>query len=247
MPIRENIRSNQELKNILLADAVLIIAFSMVIAGGIFTLISSAGSFISVFILYLPICAVGVSLSFILHELMHKFVAQHYGAVAGFVTIYNGLLITLVTGAFGFLLGIPGVTMIYASSFSKKENGIVSLAGPLTNFAVFGVFCVIFYALNPHSLLIASQILRPSTYLNAMLSFTVFISLWLAFFNMLPISPLDGSKVLAWSKPVYLAMLAAVIVLLLLTGIIPYVIPWSGIIFVLFIALFFSMFYRSIM
>ena len=126
-----------ELKEIVLADVVLILAFTLTLTGGI-TLAFRSSSAIDLFMLYLPIVAVGVTLSFVLHELMHKFVAQRYGAVAGFRSSPIGLAITLITGAFGFLLGIPGATMIYTQSFTKRENGIVSLAGPLTNFAVFG-------------------------------------------------------------------------------------------------------------
>jgi Zn-dependent protease len=247
--MRENTHFNQEIKDIIIADAALIIAFSLVLSDGIFGLISNPGAFLSKFVLFIPIAVVAVSLSFILHELMHKFVAQYYGAIAGFRTSYNGLIITLATGAVGFLLGIPGATMIYTNSFSRKENGIVSLAGPLTNFAVFAVFLAIFYILNPHSAFtsIAIQLSSPSSYINLLIAFTVFISLWLAFFNMLPITPLDGSKVLAWNAPVYIVMLAAIIGLLLLTGIIPQIIPLFDLIYVFFIALLFSMFYRGIL
>ena len=120
--MRSNENTKREIKDIIIADAVLIIAFSLTLSGGIFGL--SRGSPFG-FAVLIPAVALGVSLSFILHELMHKFVAQHYGAIAGFRTSYNGLIVTLLTGAFGFLLGIPGATMIYTNNFTKRENGIV--------------------------------------------------------------------------------------------------------------------------
>ncbi len=222
----------QEIKEIVIADVVLIIAISLTLSGGIF--FSSDGpKFLQDFITFIPIAAVGVTLSFVLHEMMHKFVAQKYGAIAGFRTSYTGLMITLATGAFGFLLGIPGATMIYAHNFSKRENGIVSLAGPLTNFAVFGVFLIADLILAP----------PPTSYVGAIISFTLFISILLAFFNMLPIYPLDGSKVLAWDRKIYFATMAAIFVLMLyFTPISPFTI-----LFMFAIAIFFSLFYRNIL
>lgn len=234
----------EELREIVIADLVLIFAFTLTISGGIVLAFRSPDA-LGVFVLYLPIVAVGVTLSFVLHELMHKFVAQRYGAVAGFRSSPIGLAITLITGAFGFLLGIPGATMIYAQSFTKKENGIVSLAGPLTNFAVFlgtlafGVAVApsfLSFALNPTAIMPG-----PDAYLFLALEFIMFISLLLAFFNMLPIFPLDGSKVFAWSKPVYAIVMGALLALLLLF----HLLPMMTILYMLLIALLLSLFYRQ--
>jgi Zn-dependent protease len=231
MVFRANLSGTKEVRDIIVADAVLILAFSLTLSGGVFS--ASKGSFVGTFISYLPIVALGVSLSFILHELMHKFVAQHYGAIAGFRASVNGLVVTLLTGMFGFLLGIPGATMIYASSFTKRQNGIVSLAGPLTNFAVFAVFLGLYVALSP----------APGTYAAHAIGFVLFISILLAFFNMLPIYPLDGSKVLAWDKRVYALTMG--IIFLLLVGF--RFIPIFDIVFLVMIALFFSLFYRNVL
>ncbi len=228
--IRENSHGFAELRDILLADVVLIFAFSFTLLGGVFGIGSVKLSDLA---LLLPIVALAVTLSFVLHELMHKFVAQHYGAIAGFRTSYSGLMITLVTGFLGFLIGIPGATMIYASHFTRKENGIVSLAGPLTNFAVFGAFLLIEVLVSPAA----------TSYLGQAVSLTLFISILLAFFNMLPIFPLDGSKVLAWNKPVYFGTMGVIFVLMIIFTAIPLV----DIAFMLIIALMFSLMYRHIL
>ncbi len=228
--MRENVSSMTEIKNILMSDIVLIIAMAFTLSGGLLTSHSGSG-IVSRFLYFLPIAALAVSLSFILHELMHKFVAQHYGAIAGFRSSMSGLLITLATGAFGFLLGIPGATVIFAHSFNRKQYGIVSLAGPLTNFAVFGVFLALLIVINPPQ----------NSYLFAVLYITLFISIILAFFNMLPVFPLDGSKVLAWSKQIYIATMAAIFILMVFFT----PIPISTIVFMIVIAVFFSLFYRN--
>ena len=231
MQFRPNITRTEEVKQIAMADAALTIAFSIALAGGIFGNLGDA-------IVLLPIAFVAVTLSFVLHELMHKYVAQHYGAIAAFQTSPMGLIITLGTSIFGFLFGIPGATVIYTNSFTVKQNGVTSLAGPLTNFAVFAVFFVIF-------------IFAPAnTYFSTMASIVMFISILLAFFNMLPIMPLDGSKVLRWNRKVYFSSLGVIMVLM---GIAYYSLSQSikgmviEVIFMLFIAVFFSMFYRNVL
>ncbi|HVA82578.1 MAG TPA: site-2 protease family protein [Candidatus Aquilonibacter sp.] len=205
---------SQEIKDLVLADVVLTLAFTFVLGGGSSALIHSPGTLLYI----LPIAFIAVSLSFVLHELMHKFVAQRFGAVAAFRTSLNGLLITVVTSFFGFLIGIPGATVIYTDRFTSREDGIVSLAGPLTNFLIFGIFFIVGFMLFPNFIAsipggLGNVASGTGSYLQNMITFTLYISLLLAFFNMLPIFPLDGSKVLRWNKGIYI-MTVAVIMLI---------------------------------
>jgi Zn-dependent protease len=213
--LRDNIPTGAELKELALADIVLSVAFTLVLLGGIGTAIQ----FPDALLYFFPIALIAITLTFVLHEMMHKFVAQRYGAIAAFKASRIGLIITLIPSMLGFLIGLPGATIIYSNRFTQEEEGIVSLAGPLTNFAVFFVFLAVGMIEYPHFL---SQVLLSFTgganlsYFQNMINITLFISLILAFFNMLPIYPLDGSKVLKWSKPAYLATLASIFVLLIL-------------------------------
>ena len=231
---------SRETEDILIADAALTIGFTLILSGGIRGL--AAGSFIYL----LPISFVAVSFSFVLHELMHKFVAQHFGAAAGFMRSDRGIMITLLTSMFGFLVGLPGATVIYASHFTREQEGYVSLAGPLTNFAVFAAFfvagSVLFPGFTQNILSIPTgDSFSLNSYVEATLGLIVFISIYLAFFNMLPVYPLDGSKVFRWNKPVYFTVIAVIFVLLYgITG--PALIPM--LVFVLILALFLSSFYR---
>ena len=193
----------------LIADAALTIAFMLITSrGGLPEKACAAASgalslLCSNSMLYfLPISFIAVSLSFILHEYMHKRTAEHFGAIAAFRRSDTGILITLLTSIFGFLIGLPGATVIYTNTFTRREEGIVSLAGPLTNFAVFGIFFAVI-------------LLIPLTgYAAVAITTTLYISLWLAFINMLPVYPLDGSKVLKWNKPIYIATIGAIFLLL---------------------------------
>lgn len=246
MHARSRFTLSGEIEDILIADAALTIGFAIALSGGIVY-----GGFDSATFLYLlPISFVAVSLSFVLHELMHKFVAQHFGAAAAFRRSDNGIIITLMTSTFGFLVGLPGATMIYAPHFTREEEGYVSLAGPLTNFVVFALFFLLGNALFPGfgsgvTNILFGGSLSGISYLQVALSFTVYISIYLAFFNMLPIFPLDGSKVYRWNKPVYAAVVAAIFMLLIF--VVPLFSLLAGMVFVLIIALIMSFFYRAVL
>ncbi|MGA3020637.1 MAG: site-2 protease family protein [Candidatus Micrarchaeales archaeon] len=230
---------SSEIEDLIIADLALTVAFTMVLSGGIF------GADLSIFLYLLPISFVAVSFSFVLHELMHKFIAQHFGAVAAFRRSDNGILITLMTSALGFLVGLPGATVIYASHFTKNEEGYVSIAGPLTNFAVFAIFLIMGSLLFPSFsknivLIFNSNQFIPELYLQNVFSFTVFTSIYLAFFNMLPLYPLDGSKVFRWNKPVYFSVMVLIFILLIV------IIPLSSIIFSLIFILIMALIMSSL-
>ena len=243
--IRTNIVFKQEVKELIMADLALTLAFSLVMIGGIGSLAYSLGAFLY----FIPISFIAVSLSFILHEMMHKFIAEKYGAIAAFRTSPYGLAITLLSSFFGFLFGIPGATIIYTNSFTRREDGIVSIAGLLTNFAIFLFSLIIGLLFFPHFL--STILLTFSTnnvyklsFIQNTLNMILFISIVVAFFNMLPIFPLDGSKILGWSKPIYFAtLLATFIFFILVIPIISFII-W--LFFMLLIAYIFSTFYRGL-
>ncbi len=225
--VRSSIPTKNEIIDLAIADIALSIAFAVVLSG--FTNV----------LYYLPITLFAVTVSFILHEYMHKIVAQHFGAIAAFKRSDIGIVIALLTSFFGFLMAMPGATMIYTDSFTKKENGVVSLAGPLTNLLIFSIVFLLLFFLP-----------IKNTYLEIALSFAAFINLWLAYFNMLPIYPLDGSKVLSWNKPLYCVVLVVIVLLLLIIS------PLLGlslismlynIVFLFIIAIFMSFFYMGIM
>ncbi len=156
------------------------------------------------FIFWMGAFTVTVGSGFVLHELAHKLVAMRYGAKAAFEAWPFGLVLmlglALSPALFGFRLPLflaPGAVMIYAYRITRKQNGVISLAGPVTNiFLAFVFIALAVLGLATGAPEMAVQVAA----LGAGVNF------FLAFFNMIPIFPLDGSKVMAWDWRVWLAI-----------------------------------------
>jgi len=175
--------SKVELVDLLKAWIAISIAFGIVIGGLRF----DAG-----FIFSLVLAAVTVGVGFLFHEMAHKMVAQHYGCAAEFRSNDQMLLMAIVISFLGFVFAAPGAVMI-AGHITKKENGIISVAGPVTNLIVAICFLSMMFVLPV---------------LGIVWQYGFMINSWLAVFNMIPIWNLDGKKVLAWNKGIYFSVLA---------------------------------------
>ncbi len=131
--------------------------------------------------------AITVGTGFVLHELAHKFVAMRFGGYAEFKMWLQGLVMALAFSVFGFVFVAPGAVYIYAPRITKMQNGLISLAGPLTNLALSVVF-----------LAVAAIFPLDVGGMNVWY-FASKINVWLGMFNMIPIFPLDGSKIMDWN------------------------------------------------
>jgi Zn-dependent protease len=148
------------------------------------------------YVLYpMIITLIVVGSSFVLHELLHKFTAQHFGFWSEFRASYTMLAFAVLFAAVaGIVFAAPGATMIYGPTITKRQNGIISAAGPLLNMALGGLFLLL-YLLAPLGGVLSEV---------GQLGFI--INMWLSAFNLLPIGPLDGKKVLDWGIPQYIAI-----------------------------------------
>ena len=141
-----------------------------------------------------------VGISFIIHEMSHKIVAQRFGSWAEFRMSPIMLLLMLVlVYQFGILFAAPGAVMIYGGNVGRRENGRISLAGPLSNLILGMAF---FLLLSEQGLLY--EIGR----------YGVIVNITLALFNMIPFGIFDGRKVWDWNKPVYILVVIATLLLL---------------------------------
>ncbi len=151
--------------------------------------------------------------AFVAHEMAHKVSAQRRGYWAEFRMSAIGLIVSLITAYIGFLFAAPGATMIGGMG-SPEDWGRTSLAGPSTN-VVFGV---IFLA---SSFGVAAAVPSQLVVVGA-LQFLGFVNSWFGTFNMIPIGPLDGAKVMRWSKTVWAVAFVAFLALTVGAGILLY-------------------------
>lgn len=137
-----------------------------------------------VMITIFPAMIIVVGLGFILHEIAHKIVALKYGFWAEYKLWFEGLVLAIVMAIFlGIVFAAPGAVYIYGGHIRRDEDGKISLAGPLTNIFL----ALLFLALTK------TGFFREIFYLGFA------INSFLAFFNLLPIGILDGSKVFRWN------------------------------------------------
>lgn len=129
--------------------------------------------------------AVIFAFSFISHELAHKAAAQYYGMWAEFRLTVLGALITLFSIISPIKLISPGAVVI-AGEADKKTVGKTSIAGPAVNLVLSALFIPLAYY-YPNPLVIIGAIINP----------------WIALFNLIPFSILDGEKILWWNKKVW--------------------------------------------
>ncbi len=144
------------------------------------------------------ISLVTVGISFIFHEMGHKFVAQQYGAWAEFRMSFGMLLLAIyMAWQIGILFAAPGAVRIFGPIMTNKQYGKVAASGPVMNLFLAFAFM---------------PLLTDTGFLYDIGRWGVIINLLLAGFNMLPISVLDGRKVLAWSPFVYIGLFMTIIV-----------------------------------
>jgi Zn-dependent protease len=102
-----------------------------------------------------------------------------------------------------FLFLAPGAVYISSGAYGmpKRQNAYISLAGAATNVALAFIFLFLAPLFGP-----------------MISSFAVRINLLLAIFNMLPVPPLDGSKVFAWDKKNWAIIFVGLLVLRSMIG-----------------------------
>ena len=187
----------------------LIISFIVIALG--FTILYSNGDYSHITLIF-PVVMIGVGVGFIFHELGHKFVAMHYGYYAEYELWPTGLLIALASSFFGFMFAAPGAVVIYSNGMEEKTNGIISIAGPIVNIILGLIFFLILGSLGNFVYTETGAIVYLICVLGTRINF------FLAAFNLLPIPPLDGSKVMAWSVPIWLITFAIAAILVLFFG-----------------------------
>ena len=172
--------SDTELKDILKAWLAISIAFTILLSGFKFDAATLQSFILSAFT---------VGTAFLFHELGHKFMAQRYNFWAEFRAFDKMLILAIIFSFFGFIFAAPGAVMIKGYRICKKENGMISLMGPLVNFVMAIVFFFILFS--------------PVKFISLIASYGFLINSWIGLFNLIPFGMFDGAKILRWNKVVY--------------------------------------------
>ncbi|MDP2690148.1 MAG: site-2 protease family protein [Deltaproteobacteria bacterium] len=151
-----------------------------------------------------------ILLALTVHECAHAWTAYRLGdptaKMLGRVTLNPikhldpvGTIMLFFSGLFGWAKPVP----VNPRNFKNISRDLmwVSLAGPLSNLALAAIFAVLYHLFlmaGPGLMHALPGVYRP---LFIMVEFSVIINVSLAIFNMVPVPPLDGSKVLTYLLP----------------------------------------------
>ncbi|ATZ61686.2 MAG: hypothetical protein BME93_06500 [Methanosarcinales archaeon Met12] len=175
--------SKTEIKHLIIAWLAISFAFAILFArdGG---MILSPG-----FIQPMILALFTVGIAFLLHEMAHKIVAQKYGYWAEFRMSPTMLMFAILLAYFvGIVFAAPGAVMIVGQYITRSQNGKIAIAGPMTSILLVFLFLPLLW--------LGGFIAKIGIY-------GVIINILIALFNLLPFGPLDGRKVIKWSKSAY--------------------------------------------
>jgi len=169
-------------------DLIISVLFTAII----FLLPVTVFSPVSILIKFITITII-VSSAFVTHELAHKFVGIKNGFFARYKMYMSSTLMSFFISALTFFqikFVATGAVEIYPTEYSNFEKlWEIAAAGPTTNLLV-GWIGVIGLLLTKMSIF----------YLIAVINF------YIGLFNMIPIPPLDGSKVIRDNPMAYVIL-----------------------------------------
>jgi Zn-dependent protease len=185
---------------------------------------ANLGQSILDFLKQLLIWAPGLIMGVVIHEYAHGLIAYKNGDSTArnmgrltlnpvahidlFGTILLPLLLILINS--GIVFGYAKPVPINPGYFRNYRKGIryTSLAGPTSNliFAfvvglIYGLFYFIFFRITNGQMISDSLGFKTFELVSQIFQGAIYINIFLAIFNLIPIPPLDGSKIVASFLP----------------------------------------------
>jgi len=163
------------------------------------------------YVAVLPPVLVIVLTGFVLHELAHKVVAQRYYLWAEYRAQWAWLGIVgavNVAQPTPLPFALPGFVQIVGDA-TVEDNGRISVVGPATNLAIAFLAFPFLVAEGGRGVALAGA--PHGTFLELL----VMVNAGLAAFNLLPVSVLDGAKILRWRAGLWLVLMLLALALFL--------------------------------
>lgn len=167
----------------------------------------------------LSVAAIPLLLAITFHEISHGWVANKLGDPTArqmgrltinpiaHIDIFGTIIMPIILfifsqGSFSFGYAKPVPVNPFNLKNPKRDMALVSIAGPITNIilaALSILLALIAISVSPGLPdFLSSKILTP---ISHMLNFSVTINIFLAAFNLIPLPPLDGGRVLMGLLP----------------------------------------------
>jgi Zn-dependent protease len=187
--------SKIEILHLLISIFVLTIAFSFALSGNNMISGFSMGFKLDNLTLYIFLSFLVITTAFFFHELSHKFMAQRLGLWSEYRMFPQGLFLALFLGFLTPLVfAAPGAVM-FRGGAKTYETGKIAASGPLANIIIalitFILYTSVFYEAE----------------IGSIIGFICLINAFIATFNLLPLGPLDGIKIIKWNATVWIIML----------------------------------------
>jgi Zn-dependent protease len=141
-------------------------------------------------------------IAFPVHEFFHAFMAYRLGdgtaKMFGKLTLnpiahfhpVGGWMLIISTVLFGLPFGFAATPVNPSNLRGRYAEAYVAAAGPLSNFLLAAIFAI------PLRIVLATDLAREFPWASQALFIIVYYDILLGFFNLIPVSPLDGGTIL---------------------------------------------------
>lgn len=192
---------------------------------------------IEVLLLVIPVLIVSIIVHEVAHGYAALFLGDHTAEHAGRLTVnpvshidpFGSIVLPLITSLGGFFFGYAKPVPYNPANLSNKRWGeaIVAFAGPASNLVI-----ALLFALLTRFVLFIEAVPQDSLMIQGFV-FIIFANIFLAILNLIPIAPLDGSKILysvlpyryigvrRWMEQYQLVLIGVLLVFLITTPVLP--------------------------